>query len=72
MSPVSSGSWGRDLIGDRVLRAGGAATVTPGAPGCLFDVRVTYHSGGTEAFRNVDLCRTSRISFANTRDFVRN
>ena len=72
VSPVSSNSWGRDLLGDRVLRPGGAVVVIPGPAGCQFDVRVTYHSGGTEAFRNIDLCRTARISFANTRDYVRN
>ncbi len=72
VSPVSSDDWGPDLLGDRVLRSGGTVTVDPGSTGCMFDVRVTYHSGGKESFRNVDLCHTTRISFANTQNYTMN
>jgi hypothetical protein len=72
VSPVASNSWGEDLLGDRVLRSGGAVVVTPGAAGCMFDVRVIYHSQARESFRNVNLCRTARISFANTRNYTMN
>ncbi len=72
VSPVSSGDWGRDLLGSRILATGNTATVTPGPDGCMFDVRVTYRRGGTESFRSINLCRTSRISFANTRNFTMN
>jgi hypothetical protein len=72
VSPVSSNSWGEDLLGDRVLRSGDTVVVTPGAPGCMFDVRVTYHSHAQEWFRNINLCRTTRISFANTQSYSMN
>ncbi len=72
VSPVSSNNWGPDLLGDRVLLTGGTVTVDPGSRGCMFDVRVTYHSGGNEAFRNVNLCRTTRISFANSQNYTMN
>ena len=70
VSPSSSDNWGRDLLGDRVLRAGGAVTVTPGGSGCQYDVRVIYHDASKETFTNLNLCRTSRISFANSRNYV--
>ena len=72
VSPVSSGSWGEDLLGNRVLRNGGAVVVTPGPQGCMFDVRVGYHDTTTESFRNVNLCRTERISFAHSRNYTMN
>ena len=72
VSPTSSDNWGRDLLGDRVLRAGGAVEVTPGPAGCQFDVRVVFHNGDKEWFRNINLCQTQRINFANTRNYVRN
>lgn len=72
VSPVASNSWGRDLLGDRVLRSGGSVTVTPGGSGCMYDVRVIYHNNEREWFRNIDLCRTTRISFANTQDYTMN
>ena len=72
VSPVSSGNWGPDLLGNRVLRNNGAVVVTPSASGCRFDVRVIYHDASKESFRNLDLCRTARIAFANSRDYVRN
>ena len=72
VSPNASPNWGRDLLGDRVLRAGYSVMVTPGPAGCMFDVRVAYHGGGTEEFRNVNLCRIGRISFANTQSYTMN
>lgn len=72
VSPVSSDDWGPDLLGSRILPNGGAVLVTPDAPGCRFDVRVTYHNRSKEWFRNIDLCRTTRISFANSRNYVVN
>ena len=65
-------SLGRDLLGDRYLPNGRSVDVTPAASGCRFDVKVVYRNADTESFTNLDLCRTTRISFANTRDYVRN
>ena len=67
-------SLGGDLLGDKYLPSGRSVDVTPGASGCRFDVKVKFHNGDTEGFRNIDLCRTTRISFANTKDYnlVRN
>jgi hypothetical protein len=73
VSPVGDENWGRDLLGaNRVLPAGNTVTVDPGSNGCMFDVRVTYHNRDNEAFRNINLCSTSRISFANSQDYTRN
>ncbi len=72
VSPIGVPNWGPDLLGNRVLANGGTVVVDPGWSGCMFDVRVTYHSGGQESFRRVNLCRTTRISFANSRNYTRN
>ena len=72
VSPTSSPGWGRDLLGDRVLHAGYSVVVTPGPAGCMFDVRVAYHGGDTEEFRNLNLCRIGRVSFANVRNYTLN
>lgn len=72
VSPVSDDNWGPDLLGNDVLPNGYTTVVDPGRSGCMFDVRVIYHSGDKEWFRNVNLCRTQRISFANSQDYVRN
>lgn len=72
VSPTSSNNWGRDLLGDRVLRSGYSVLVTPGGGGCMYDVQVIYHNDQREWFRNVDLCHTTRISFANTENYTVN
>ncbi len=72
VSPVGVGIWGGDLLGDRVLRNGSSVLVDPGSTGCMFDVRVVYHSWAAESLRNVDLCRTARISFANSQGYTMN
>ncbi len=72
VSPVSSDDWGPDLLGQGVLATGYLVTVTPGGEGCRYDVRVIYHDKSKEWFRNVDLCKTGRISFANSKDYVQN
>ncbi len=72
VSPVSSDNWGPDLLGQGVLPTGYLVTVTPGGEGCRYDVRVIYHDKSKEWFRNVDLCKTGRISFANSKDYVQN
>jgi multisubunit Na+/H+ antiporter MnhE subunit len=49
VSPVSDRNWGTDLLGNRVLLTGGTVVVDPGRSGCMFDVRVTYHSNAQES-----------------------
>lgn len=63
-------SLGSDLLGEHYLPNGCSVNVMPAASGCRFDGKVAYRNTDTENFRNINLCRTTRISFANTRDYV--
>lgn len=55
VSSVSRSDWGRDLLGNQVLRPGQRVFLTP--PGCLNDIRVTYDNTRHQEWRGVDVCR---------------
>jgi len=58
VAPLESNSWEEDILGQDVLEAGQAATITlAGADGqCEWDVRLVYDDGSVTDERNIDLC----------------
>lgn len=60
VSPVSSGSWEEDILGQDVLPSGEASRITiSGADDmCEFDLRIVYEGGSVVEEREIDLCET--------------
>ena len=60
----SSSSWGRDLLGNNVLQNGQTFNVrfSSGTQECNWDIKVVYNDGDVSEFRQVDLCRISRVN----------
>lgn len=69
VSPVTSDSWGRDLLGENVtVPPGGRHEVRLGRPGeCRFDIRVIYQDRREEERRGVDLCAVAEIVMTGER-----
>lgn len=64
ISPLNSDKWGRDWLGERMLRPGEKIRLNPGGEGgCLNDVRVIYRGNLVEERRRQDLCKLSDITF---------
>ena len=64
VSSAQQREWGRDLLGDGVLRAGQQFKAEPPRnQGCVFDVRVEYSGNRFEERRGQDLCRLEQIVF---------
>jgi S1-C subfamily serine protease len=63
VSPMTSDSWGRDLLGENTtVPPGGRHQVRLGRPGeCRFDIRVIYQDRREEERRGVDLCAVEEI-----------
>jgi hypothetical protein len=64
LGPVSSNSWGEDIMGKGALGDGETAAITFTAPNsvCQWDMKVKYNDGDTAEWRNLNLCNTSKIS----------
>ena len=64
VSSSSDSNWGRDLLGQNVLQDGQAFNVrfARGMQDCMWDIRVVYNDGDSSEFRNVNLCRVSRVN----------
>jgi hypothetical protein len=65
LSPVSSTSWGSDLLGVLLLPAGSRVLLrAPESPeGCWVDLRVVYSDGATEERRDQNVCGLDTLSF---------
>ena len=64
VGPVSSNSWGEDIMGKGSLGVGEAVDITFTAPGnvCLWDMKVKYNDGDTAEWGNLNLCNINTIS----------
>jgi hypothetical protein len=60
-TPVGVGNWGRDRLGNRVLRPRQTLTIDfdDGARSCLFDFRAVLAGGRAVEARRVDVCSIS-------------
>ena len=64
VSPSESDQWGRDLLGDEVLRNGYQRGYTLGErAGCINDIRVEYVGSWIEEKYKMNLCQLDRIVF---------
>jgi hypothetical protein len=64
VGPSSSPNWGRDLLGQNVLRNGQTFNIRfpQNTRECLFDIKVVYNDRDQSEFRQVNLCRISRVN----------
>jgi hypothetical protein len=64
VGPVSSESWGNDIMGRGSLMDGASVDITFKAPGseCQWDMKVKYNDGDTAEWKNLNLCSISKIS----------
>lgn len=63
VSPASSTGWGRDWLGENVLRPNQQLRVAPPRGECMFDVRVIYSNKAEEERRNQNLCQLIELVF---------
>jgi hypothetical protein len=67
VSPSSSDRWGADWLGSEVLRPGQTARLNFSAQvnsgTCLYDVKLVRSDGGDVVRTNVDLCRTTSLTY---------
>jgi hypothetical protein len=59
--PVGAASWGRDLLGERVIRPGQQAEIAPAASG-LVDLMVMAADGTTRALWRVNVCAVRQVA----------
>lgn len=65
VSPQNASTWGADLLGARVLHAGGIFTLEPPANlGCVYNVRVEYPGGRHEEKIGQDFCSLLELVFS--------
>ncbi len=64
ISPVTSGEWGADRLGDGTIAPGGARRVrlAPGSD-CKVDVQVVYDDASREERHGADICRERQLAF---------
>jgi hypothetical protein len=64
VSPVSSDSWGPDLLGSEVLSSGKQFKLQPPvSQGCRFDVLVEFESGKKQERRDQNFCELVELDF---------
>jgi hypothetical protein len=65
VSPVTSGDWGSDVLGESVLQPGQAVQVPlPSSDGqCNWDLMLRVENGTVHEMRNTDLCRTNQVTY---------
>ena len=64
VSSAQQREWGRDFLGDKVLRSGQQFKVEPVRDqGCIFDVRVEYPGNRVEERRGQDVCQLEQMVF---------
>lgn len=64
VGPVSSDSWGNDVMGSDSLGAGEAVNITFSAPSnvCKWDMKVKYNDGDSAEWRSLNLCSISTVT----------
>ncbi|MBN9562521.1 MAG: hypothetical protein J0H14_17615 [Alphaproteobacteria bacterium] len=64
VSPASSKSWGRDIMGRDAVADGESVKITfPHRDAvCHFDIKVKYNDGDEAEWGNVDLCQYETVS----------
>jgi hypothetical protein len=60
----SSSSWGRDVLGNNVLRHQQDMNIrfARNTRACAWDIKVVYADGDVSEFRQVNLCSVSRVA----------
>lgn len=71
IAPASSDNWEEDLMGDDQLETGNTVNIdfSKSEDSCKWDMRAVYDDKTTAVWRNIDLCKISKISLfynANT------
>lgn len=69
VSKVSSNSWEEDVLGRGVLAPRGSITIrfNNRERACRWDMKVKYHGGGEDSWRNINLCSTNRVTLYQDR-----
>jgi hypothetical protein len=64
VGPTRSSNWGRDILGEGVLPANQRRDIrfASATRDCAFDIKVVYSDEDTAEWRNLDLCKISRVS----------
>jgi len=64
VGPVTSRSWGNDVMGDGTLPNGRQVDIkfNRNASACEWDMKVVYSDGDESEFRGVNLCSVSRVT----------
>jgi hypothetical protein len=62
-SPTTADDWGRDRLGDDMLRAHGRMTIRLPPGECQYDLRIVWDDGRSEERRDVNLCEETDLSF---------
>ena len=64
VGPVSSKSWGKDIMGTGSLGDGEQVKIVfpHGNGACMFDIKVKYSDGSEASWSEVDLCKWEAIS----------
>ena len=63
ISPVRSGLWNIDLLGDGYLAPASSVLVNiDDGTGCRFDFKTVFDDGTTQIRRNVDICAVERFA----------
>jgi hypothetical protein len=61
-SPSSQRNWGRDRLGDSIIRPGANTIIRLPADGnCVYDIRIVYQGGGAEERRNLNTCNITDL-----------
>lgn len=64
ISPVTSGQWGADRLGDRMIGPGASLRVRVAVGGgCKVDVQVVYEDASREERHGTDICRDRQLVF---------
>lgn len=66
VSPADSNEWGPDILGTDVLGDDEQSAITfdRDEEQCVWDIRVTYQSGGAGEWRGINLCETLEIELS--------
>jgi len=60
-SPASAQGWGRDRLGDAVVRPGQYMPIRLPEGECAYDLRWVFQGGGAEERRAMDTCATNNV-----------
>jgi len=63
ITDVDTKGWGRDLLGEYIIRPGDEMTVEPRNPRgyCRFEILIVYENGYEERFYGINLCEETTL-----------